>query len=372
MQDGTIATNTVVNLTGVWVTAIHESGFFAQELPGGQYSGVFVYVDETGPDISGLAIGDLVDIEGVVVEFNDITELDASNGAVTEIGVAAPIPTPDVVTLADLAADVGEPWEGVYVRVAADPISVVSLPGFDEFMIDDGTADGWVDNYLYNLIADGMAEFPDFGIGATFTAVQGPVNFTFDSYKLAPRFAADLEGYLPSANPTLDINDLLPGDLVVTEIMYDPNVCNDNNCEWIEIYNASGASVDLNGLRIQDAIAATGTVSVSLIVEPDGYVWLGRGPMANWGYTNPAQAYYGPDPAFNNDDDMVVILNDTEILDQTHTYVDGGMPAGRSFQLDSASIDASANDTPANWCVSMVDFGDGDLGSPGAANEACF
>jgi hypothetical protein len=371
VQDGTIAANTVVNLSSVWVTAITDSGFFAQEQPGGQFSGVFVFVEEDGPDITGLAIGDLVDIEGVALEFNAITEVDATNGAVTEVGTLDPTPELDVVTMAELAADVGEPWEGVLIRVENDPITVVGLAGGGEFIVNDGSGDGYVDDYLFNVVQNGQAEFPDFSNGATFTAIQGPINFTTGNYKIAPRSAADLEGYMPTANPTLDINDLLPGDLVITEIMYDPNVCSDNNCEWFEVYNASGAAVDLIGLRVQDNnLNLTGDIEVSLVVEPNAYVWLGRGPMANWTYSDPADAYYGPEPAWNNGNDRVVILNDNEIIDQSFTYSDT-LAAGISWQLDPGSVDAMANDSASNWCASTVVFDQGDRGSPREPNHPC-
>src|SRR5690606_31250985 len=300
-------------------------------------------------------------------EFNGITEIVATNGMVVEVGALDPIPAPDLVGLADLVADVGEPWESVLVRVEHDPLQVVGLPGF-EVLIDDGSATGVIDDYLYSLIVDGAAEFPNISLGATITAVQGPGNVSSGAFKIPPVFAADLEGYAESDNVYLDINDLVPGDLVITEIMYDPGPCDDNYCEWIEIYNATGEHLDLSGLRVQDAIAATGTVA-ALVLEPDGYAWLGRGPMANWGYTEPADAYYWPNPALNDNTDKVVILNGVEMLDQPHTSVDEAS-AGKSLRLDPAMIDVLANDDPDNWCYSTVDFGDGDLGSPGAANEA--
>ena len=39
------------------------------------------------------------------------------------------------------------------------PLDVVELPGFDEFVIDDGADTLLIDNYIYNLPADGMMDF---------------------------------------------------------------------------------------------------------------------------------------------------------------------------------------------------------------------
>ncbi|NJK33133.1 MAG: hypothetical protein HC927_12400, partial [Deltaproteobacteria bacterium] len=204
IQDGTIAEDTPVTVAGVWVTAVRANGFYAQEIEGGQFSGVWVFVGNMGPDISGLAIGDLVDIGGVTTEFAGLTEIDASAGTVTEVGTIDPV-APDLVTTAELAADVGEPWESVFVRIEGEPLTVTQLPGFDEFIVTNADGDAFVDNYLYNLILDGGMDFPSFGLGATFTAIQGPVNFSFDNFKVAPRVAADLEGYMAPVNPLLGV-----------------------------------------------------------------------------------------------------------------------------------------------------------------------
>jgi hypothetical protein len=374
IQDGTVPSDTQVEVLDVWVTAVRTTGFFAQEMLGGPNSGIWVYVGNDGPDISGLAIGDVVEITGLATEFGPLTEIDANLGTVVEIGSIAPI-VPDVITTADLAADVGEPWESVYVRVEGD-ISVSALPGFDEFEITDAEGSAIVDNYLYNLIADGDVDFPLFGFGATFTAIQGVVNASQDQFKLAPRSAGDLEGYMPPANPVVGIDDLVPGELVITEIMYDPNknACTEPGCEWIEVYNASNNQVDLLGLRIQDSqlsMAAEGEIMISLVVPPGGYVWLGHSAM-NWPYAMQADAYMGSNPSFNNSgSDSAAILNSVEILDQTALYAtQGATDNGISWKLKGGDVpSAAANDVAGNWCWSTTAF-DVDFGSPAAANEA--
>ncbi|NJK33132.1 MAG: lamin tail domain-containing protein [Deltaproteobacteria bacterium] len=160
--------------------------------------------------------------------------------------------------------------------------------------------------------------------------------------------------------------------------MFDPAKCADNNCEWIEVFNATDSEVDLLGLRIQDSqlnANAQGTVNVSLVAAPGQYVMLGKGPEANWTYMIKADAYTGANPAFNNGNgtmDSAAILNANGILDQTAPYTAAGaLSAGVSWKLNGMPS-AVANDMAANWCYSPNDFGDGDLGSPKAANDmAC-
>ena len=196
IQDGTIPTGDPVDVRGVIVTGVSNNAFFAQEPAGGQFSGLFVFIAAV-PTVS---VGDEVDITGVATEFNDLTEIDASGGTVTATGVTGVVLTPDVVALDDLVAAVGEPWEGVYVRIEGIPLDVVGLPGFDEFDVSVGGPSTRIDNFLYSVF-DNAATYPNFGVGASFTAIQGPVNFTFGEYKIAPREAADLEGYMEGPPP---------------------------------------------------------------------------------------------------------------------------------------------------------------------------
>ena len=45
--------------------------------------------------------------------------------------------------------------------------------------------------------------------------------------------------------------------------------------------------------------------------------------------------------------------------------------AGRSLNLDAGNLDASSNDSVANWCAATNSFGDGDRGTPGVVNSSC-
>jgi hypothetical protein len=44
---------------------------------------------------------------------------------------------------------------------------------------------------------------------------------------------------------------------------------------------------------------------------------------------------------------------------------------GATLSLDPAAWTEDANDNPENWCAGMSPFGDGDLGTPGNANDGC-
>lgn len=382
VQDGTIAAMSAVDVQGVIVTGINpgKTGMFVQEPGGGEYSGVWVYVGKMGPDISKLALGDEVNITGSTAEFNDLTEIDASMGTVVATGVQGLLVDPELLPIATFSDPVtAEPWEAVHVGVVGAPLTVSELIMAVEFKLGEPGGAIVVDDLLYSTTADKVA-FPKFGVDATFTAAAGPLNQQLGVYKIAPRSAADLEGYMPPANPKLGVEDLKAGDLVITEVMYNPTCANDD-CEWIEVYNAAAEPIDLLGLIIQDDAQnknQQGVVAVSAVVDPGKYAVLGYKTMATWPYPNPPAAFYGSLPALGNgaNGDQVFLKNSKLTIDGMAKWVgQAGKDQGYSFKLDPAKVDAAANDVAANWCYSSAVFYTNPMnvtekGSPAAVNEA--
>lgn len=373
IQQESIPLGSVVEVTGVVVTGVATSGLFVEEPEGGPYSGIFVFTNN--PPASN--VGDVVDVAGTTAEQQGLTEIIVGMvGSVNPTGISGMDLAPDVPDLADFGSDAtAEPWESVLVRIEGAPLAVEALPGFSEF---DVGADGItvrVDNFLYDALADAVA-FPGLGLEGSFTAITGPLNYNFDTFKIAPRGAADLEGYVgPPPPPWTVVEALGPGDLVITEIMYDPT-CNQDDCEWIEVLNATAEDVNLEGLRIQDSLfAAEGTIDVDVIVPPGGYAVLATDDATTWPYANPPDAFWGAGPAYNNSgSDFAVIRNTTTVIDQTAGYTAQGGDDGHSWKLDPAALDGLSNDLAANWCYSSVVFespgGTDEFGSPGAVNEA--
>jgi hypothetical protein len=177
-----------VDVANVWVTGKRDNGVWVQELSGGPHSGIWVYVGEDSPTVDLLEIGDRVDVLGVCGKYNEVMEINALNGGVWKVGALdSPLP-PSTITLDEFDAI----WESVLVRVEGE-LQVTELPGEGEFIIHDGSASGYVDDYVYNVVEAG--ELADFGVGATFTAISGPLNYSLSHFKIVPRSAADLEGY---------------------------------------------------------------------------------------------------------------------------------------------------------------------------------
>lgn len=189
VQSGDVAADTDVTVAGV-VTGVGGFGIFVQDEAGGPYSGAWAYLGGDWEDDWGtLVVGDRVTLTALYNEYNDLTELnvtDAATPSVVRTGGGAGL-VPSVVDLGDLVAD-PEPWEGVLIEVG--PVEVGSLPSddtFGEWEIVDAS-----DDDVVLLVNDSLYAWPDpLVIGQAFDAVAGPLNYTFDAFKIEPRDAAD-------------------------------------------------------------------------------------------------------------------------------------------------------------------------------------
>ncbi len=191
VQDGTLPEGSDVVINGVVVTGVASNGVYVEEPAGGQFSAVFVFSVD-GPDLSGAQIGDVVNLSGITGEYMSNTEIDITAGTYELVESGTPL-DPDVVAIADLGADdTAEPWESVLIRIEGD-FTVTTVAASNEFVVDDGGASVRIDDFLYELPTAG--DFAGFDVGASFTAIQGPLNFFNDQFKIAGRDAADFEGY---------------------------------------------------------------------------------------------------------------------------------------------------------------------------------
>jgi predicted extracellular nuclease len=194
IQQGDVDEDTAVEITDAITTAIGFGGFFMQDAAGGEWSGIWVYV---GDDGEVPALGDVVTVVGVYEEFYDLSQIDATGGGsmvVTDSPGEGNVPAPEALAITDL----GESWESVFVRVADDTFTVQELSDVkdvNEFRVENEGGDSiWVDDFMYDVVEEG--DLAGFGVGATFDAIQGPLNFTFDEFKIAPRTVDDLSNYM--------------------------------------------------------------------------------------------------------------------------------------------------------------------------------
>ncbi len=185
---------------------------------------------------------------------------------------------------------------------------------------------------------------------------------------------AALQNSCVLAPSTLGVDDLAAGDLVITEIMQNPLAVGDADGEYFEVYNGSGADVDLDGLVVSDLGSDSFEVSGSLIVAAGDYAVFGKSTDTAINGGVPVDYAFGTSMTLANGDDEVVLSNTLGVTIDSVAY-DGGLvfpdPIGAAMSLDPSALDAVSNDDGGSWCEASSSYGDGDLGTPGAANDDC-
>jgi hypothetical protein len=159
--------------------------------------------------------------------------------------------------------------------------------------------------------------------------------------------------------------------VLINEIMQNPSAVSDSSGEWFEIHNPTASPVDIDGWTIQDNDFDSHVISNGgpLIIPAGGFLVLGNNSDSgtNGGVT--VDYVYGSSFFLSNGSDELVLLDgslaeiDRVEWDNGATFPD---PNGASMSLRNPALD---NNVGANWCTATTPFGDGDLGTPGMANQ---
>ncbi|MDQ3364644.1 MAG: lamin tail domain-containing protein [Myxococcota bacterium] len=166
--------------------------------------------------------------------------------------------------------------------------------------------------------------------------------------------------------------DLAPGDLVVTEVR-GPQTPGDGLGEWIELYNASGAVVDLRGIRIRFR-RKDGSSEVPILVRRS--VTVAAGGYAVLGIFDPAMLPAFADYSFATDYTQTWLAAAAIDVETCGARIDLAtydvLPKQGSFSFTGASApDADQNDDLARWCTDPNMVGTTFPGSPQQPNLAC-
>lgn len=166
---------------------------------------------------------------------------------------------------------------------------------------------------------------------------------------------------------------ILPGELVITELMVDPSAVDDTDGEYIEVVSAADRPVELEGLEVTDDDGAGFFVFGSLVVQPGERIVLApeADDRVNGGLTV-AYDYPSAVVQLGEDNDAVLLLLDGVLIDGfTYEAQSISVIPGYAIQLAPQFGDAAANDAVEHWCLATSTYGDGDHGTPGAPNDPC-
>ncbi|MGW8315941.1 MAG: DUF4493 domain-containing protein [Bacteroidales bacterium] len=165
------------------------------------------------------------------------------------------------------------------------------------------------------------------------------------------------------------------GEILITEIMYDPSALSDTEGEWFELYNNSGETINLQNLVLVRDDLNRHVISESIELPPAGYYVVQRTIQA----TGASNSYvYGSAITLSNTGATLAIYNEGPESDPgslifSVNYGESGFPtgSGASIILSPSSLSAASAISGSSWCVSSSAYTTGDLGTPGAVNDAC-
>ncbi len=160
------------------------------------------------------------------------------------------------------------------------------------------------------------------------------------------------------------------GQLVITEVMADPDATPDEFGEWLEMQ--ASVDYDLNAIVVgleEDSTEyeRVTTTQECVPVEAGARLLLAHStqPEDNGGLPAVHGMLGG---SLRNSDGHVWVGTPRHVVD---TVTWGSLRRGTARSLHPDAMDADLNDDPAWWCDAIDVYGDGDLGTPGAPGPAC-
>jgi hypothetical protein len=159
---------------------------------------------------------------------------------------------------------------------------------------------------------------------------------------------------------------IVEGDLVVSEVR-GPQSPDDANGPWVELFNATGTSIDLEGIKVRfrrkdGSSEIPILVRRSLVVAGGEYVVLGLFTDGQ----QPDHVDYGFLDDFAGSWLAAAAIQIDTCGQRVDVAVYDVLPGTGTFSLGIDPPDSTSNDLPASWCTDPMS-----PGTPGAANAVC-
>ncbi len=152
-----------------------------------------------------------------------------------------------------------------------------------------------------------------------------------------------------------------PPSILISEFLADPKAVGDEFGEFIELFNAGDAAVNLNGWILADLDTDNFIINVDLIIQPNQYSVLARSSdlILNGGV--PTDFQFNGMKLANSEDEIVLLMPNGSEVDRIE-WNSGEITSGAS--LERASFDGTDiwETASMQWPGSA-----GDAGSPGSA-----
>ena len=248
-----------------------------------------------------------------------------------------PLPRPDAGSSTNRETASGAGCTQVATDKTADPTATTKPSGVGSSMLTGGSTDT-----MDHPTSVATASDSDAGIGETATA--------------------DAAIQIPSGPPAPD----MAGQLLFTEIMADPSGRTDAEGEWVELLNTTDQDFELKGCQLGEGTDSDPAFKDSFVVGSGAYVAIARNSVP--GFVPAAVMTM----SLRNTSDSVVLRCQGVTIDSLAYDSAAQYPiiAGASLSLSPEAIALGENDAPELFCAGSSDYG-GDLGTPGAPNDAC-
>lgn len=194
----------------------------------------------------------------------------------------------------------------------------------------------------------------------------------------------DGDGYVDSDDALClmaedDAEDLGYGDVLITEIMADPNAVSDADGEWLELYNNTDQAIDIAGWVLKDGDRQH-IIHTSLIIAAKSYAVLSRADNSVNGLPAHHQSLYRYESLIlTNSGGSLTLENAVGLVVSTLAYDTTEVAAGKSLGLDgallrkgNAALLVESARQSRFWCFSESLLSpEGDKATPAAVNDNC-
>jgi hypothetical protein len=168
--------------------------------------------------------------------------------------------------------------------------------------------------------------------------------------------------------PVSTANAALISDLLITEVMANPQSVSDSNGEWFELFNPTNETFDLSGIYIADDGSDKHQIDIgsSLLILPNQYLVFARNgdSATNGGFT--ADYVYSNFLLGNSGDEILFSDDITEFI--RFGYGSTFDSPGTSREL----VNIGSGESGYDLTLASLTYGGGDIGTPGFAGSVNF
>ncbi len=186
--------------------------------------------------------------------------------------------------------------------------------------------------------------------------------------------------FLPVLAGVARSEPLLPGELVITEVMPIPaNSASIPHGQWFELFNPGPEGLSLAGVELEvesEGVVSSYTVGAleAPVVTAGGFLVIGATGTLAFNGNIPVDYSWGLGWSLPLGGGVLRVVVGNVVVDEIVYGVSYGVGTapGVSLQLEPGAFDSVANDSLPSWCPSTTLVGDGpSYGSPGEAGPAC-